>query len=72
MNLLKYLSTLILCIAMFGCSPKHNENKSVEAKVNKPGGLLTSAQEKGLKDAKQVEGVLQDANDKRLKQIDEQ
>ena len=54
--------------ALGACSQKNTENKPAE----KLQGVISDAQKKTMEDAKKTEEVLKEANDKRMKEVDEQ
>ena len=62
MQITSFLLGISLLMLINGCAPKQTDNK--------PTGVLTENQEKTLKKAKQVESLLEETNNQRIKQID--
>lgn len=67
----------ISLLAMLGCSAKHSETATdipevtITESQSQPQGMLTQAQQETLEKAKQVDKLLQETQEKNLKQIDE-
>lgn len=64
----RFITILTIMAALGACSQKSSENKPAE----KPQGVISDAQKKTMEDAKKTEEVLKEANDKRMKEVDEQ